>query len=44
MSRAPAMIQGHIRSLVEGYAAECGSATVSLEVIQEARRNLMGGR
>ena len=44
MSRAPGMIQGHIRSLVEAYASERGFATVSLEVVQEARRNLMDGR
>ena len=44
MSRAPGMIQGHIRSLVEAYASERGFATVSLEVAQEARRNLMDGR
>ena len=44
VSRAPAMIQGHIRSLVEAYASERGFATVSLEIVSEARRNLMDGR
>jgi len=44
LSRAPGMIQGHIRSLVEAYASERGFATVSLEIVSEARRNLMDGR
>lgn len=44
LSRAPGMIQGHIRGLIEAYASERGFATVSLELVQEAKRNLMDGR
>ncbi|MDP6980714.1 MAG: PCP reductase family protein [Myxococcota bacterium] len=44
VARAPAMIQNHIRRLVESYATERGFGTVSLGVVQEARRNLMDGR
>lgn len=44
IGRAPPMIQPHIRSLVERYAAARGFPRVSLAVVQEARRNLMDGR
>jgi len=44
VSRAPAMIQGHIRSLVEAYATERGFDRITLAVAQEARENLMDGR
>lgn len=44
VSRAPKMIQAHIRTLIERYARERGFERISPEVVSEARENLMDGR
>jgi len=44
LSRAPRMIQAHIRAVIEGYARDRGFASVTADVVREARENLMDGR
>ncbi len=41
---APRMIQEHITLMVEGFARERGFERITLDVVQEARENLMDGR
>jgi len=44
VGRAPAMIQAHIRQLVEQYASERGFERITAAVVREARENMMDGR
>ena len=44
VGRAPAMIQAHIRQLVERYASDRGFERITPAVVREARENLMDGR
>ena len=44
VSRAPRMVQTHIRMTIERYARDRGFDEITALVVQEARENLMDGR